>query len=195
MGAGLATTASIRLLFLWMKISSPPTSAATADTPGGQAPATIRSLRKACARIRRIYWKYLRSEWARVHNSLRCIDSFYERSIRDARKKGNEDEAKPLYGEWRAVREDEQYDVDRVETIHYRRIAARYRVPEPEDGPKYWRRHEYKGGIHLTVAGIDFIEQRVAEKRKHRWEFWLLLITAITGIIGSATGLIAILRR
>jgi hypothetical protein len=62
--------------------------------------------------------------------------------MRSPEKAGKQDEANSIYGEWQAVREEEEYDVNRVETIHYRHPAARYKVPEPEeDDPKYWRHY------------------------------------------------------
>jgi hypothetical protein len=53
-------------------------------------------------------------------------------------------------------------------------------------------RDEYRGA-NLTDAGIDFIDNALYQKRKRRWEIWMPLISALTGLIGALTGLAAIL--
>lgn len=50
-------------------------------------------------------------------------------------------------------------------------------------------------GYRLTVEGIDFIEYRIYEKLKRRWEFWLIAIPTVTGLIGALTGLLAVWRH
>lgn len=133
-----------------------------------------RMIRHEWQKIQKLYWKHMATEWRRANHALRQTDDFYSRLIEDADNKGDEKQSGSLYG--------------------CRKLAAKYHVPEPEDDPKFWERQPYRGTIHLTVAGIDFIDARVYEKWKHRWEFWLLFAAAITGIIGAITGLISVLR-
>ena len=145
--------------------------------------------------LQKFYWKRVATDWRRANHYLRQTDALYTRLIREADRKNDEEASRILYGEWQADREQEQYEVDKLQTIYSRKLAAKYRVPEPPDGEVFWKRYSYRGGVHLTVAGIDFIEARVYEKWKRRWEFWLLFATAATGVIGAATGLFAVLHH
>ena len=145
-------------------------------------------------KVQRFCWKHFASDWQRANHYLRRTDRFYSRLL--AEKPRSHDEAQDLYGEWQSVREDEQADVDRQLTLYWQRRAARHHLPEPDDNDaRYWKRDEMRGSLRLTNAGIDFIDRALYEKRKRRWEMWMPLITALTGIIGAATGLAAILSH
>ncbi|MGO9268101.1 MAG: hypothetical protein ACLQBA_24955 [Candidatus Binataceae bacterium] len=82
-----------------------------------------------------------------------------------------------------------------MRTIHWRKQASRYFIPDPPDNDEYWERNPYLGSVHLTVAGIDFIESRFYEKRQRRWQFWFSAGSLLIGLIGAIIGLVAILAR
>jgi len=145
-------------------------------------------------KLQKIYWNHVATEWKRRNHYLRRTDALYSRLIREADNKNNKEESGDLGAEWQAAREQEQYEVDRLQTIYSRKCAAKFRVPEPPDEKIFWKGNPYRGRV-LTVAGIDFIDGRVYEKWKRRWEFWLLLATALTGIIGAASGLVSVLHH
>ena len=142
----------------------------------------------------RFYWENIASERQRADRALQQTDQSYINSLRKAEKKGDRDEIDSLHGEWSAVREPEQDEVDRLTTRYWEQRATKYRIPVPSHGhPPYWE--EGMRGYRLTVEGIDFIENRIYEKRKRRWEFWLQFVPVISllaGLLGTLTGLIAV---
>jgi hypothetical protein len=54
-----------------------------------------------------------------------------------AEKNKDSEPSDDVWGEWQAELEPERDAFDRLETIYWRGRAARYRVPEPEDGDVY----------------------------------------------------------
>jgi hypothetical protein len=116
----------------------------------------------------------------------------------DRRSRPAKDDKKSddLYGEWQADRASEAYEVERLRTIDLCRKAARYHVLEPDyNDPRFWDSYPRSQACHLTIAGIDFIESRINQKRKIHRELWTLLVVAATGLIGAATGLVVALKR
>jgi hypothetical protein len=142
----------------------------------------------------RFYWKRVASEWRQANRKLNQTDQLYARHLRDAEKKGDRDEIDSLHAEWRSDRELEQDEVDRLTTRRWERRATYHRIPIPPHGhAPYWE--QGARGYRLTVEGIDFIENRIYEKRKRRWEFWFQfvpVIAAVAGLIGTLTGLVAV---
>jgi hypothetical protein len=140
------------------------------------------------------YWTRIAPRWQRANHALRGTDRFYAVYVAEAEKKGDRQEAEARHSEWSAVRQEEQDEVDRLETIYWQKKAARHRVPVPSYGHKpYWE--DGGRGYRLTIEGIDFIETRIYEKRKRRWEFWFSAIPTVTGLIGALIGLLAIWRH
>ena len=135
------------------------------------------------------------TEWQHATSALRSMDRDYARYVAEAEEKGNWEEVERRRSEWTAMRKEEQDAVDRLATMYWRKKAARRRIPEPPYGdPRYWEENPL-GVRFLTVEGIDFIETRIYEKRKRRWEFWFTAIPSMTGVIGALIGLLAILRH
>jgi hypothetical protein len=143
--------------------------------------------------IRRFCWKHFASDWRRANHYLQSTNRLYSRLIAEAEKRHNREEADDLYGEWHAVAEPEQDEVDRLLTAYWLRRAARHHLPRPDPDPQYWVHDEYRGPRHLTDAGIDFIDNALHQKRKRRWELWVQLVSLLIGLIGALSGLAAIL--
>ncbi len=80
--------------------------------------------------------------------------------------------------------------------VYWLHLAARHHLPRPdENNASYWKHDKFRGVSRLSDAGIDFIDRVLYEKRKRRWEIWMPLVSALTGMIGASTGLAAILLR
>ena len=82
--------------------------------------------------------------------------------------------------------------------------ARRLRVPIPyiknSDGTEsdLWHEGRQTGGWYLSTAGIRRLRQEIRQELKDRHESrsrYLVWLTALTGIIGSVTGLVAVLQR
>jgi hypothetical protein len=147
-------------------------------------------------KISRFYWRHIATDWQRANHYLRRTNRFYSRQIAEAEKNGKSyEEVNALYAEWGSEREPEQEEIDRLLTAYWLRRAARHHIPEPSrNDPQYWKCDE--GGrleaSYLSDAGIDFIDRKLYEKRKRRWEAWIAATAALTGLVGAATGFAAV---
>jgi len=115
------------------------------------------------------------------------------RAVKEAEKKSDRNEAESTWAEWQAMRAVDKDEVDRLTTIYWEKRARDYRVPMPEYKKEPYRvESDVKQVSRLTVDGIDFIEERIDEKRNHKWGLRLQIIGAFTGLISALAGLAAI---
>jgi hypothetical protein len=146
------------------------------------------------ARIKRFCWVHFASDWQRAKHHLRETDRFYSRLMAEAEKSKDRKLSNEIWGEWQAVREPERDEYDRLVTIYWRGLAARHRVPEPEETDVYWTT-KFTGVRHLNVAGIDYLDRAIYEKRKRRRDVWSTYLAGFTGLVGATAGLAAILMQ
>src|SRR5262249_27422713 len=89
------------------------------------------------------------------------------------------------------------------ETQRWIKRAQRYYVPPPVRPPypgtnEFWEWNNWVGGYVLTAAGKAEVHKGVREEmswRRERWTGWAPIITALTGLIGTGIGLVALLKR
>ena len=104
---------------------------------------------------------------------------------------------------------DWQYDLDETEDDEQNAItrgllhrARSLLVPVPsrdggESGLPYWEEGQF-GTKHLSRVGIARIRAAIREEEKARREaraHWVIWVSALTGLVGAATGLLAIILR
>ena len=92
---------------------------------------------------------------------------------------------------------EEKIEVLRTERL--RRLADKYATPFPRFSPRdgNWE-HGRTGRWYLTrpcYASIWLQIQEAQKRRREAWLSWLPLVTAITGLLGAATGLVALLTK
>lgn len=84
------------------------------------------------------------------------------------------------------------------------RRARRLRVPVPHrfdpDGKtsEFWCEGHYLGGWYLTDSGISKVREEVRKELRARHDSraqWVIWVSALTGVIGALTGLIAVLTH
>lgn len=126
-----------------------------------------------------------------------ALHKTYDSLIKKARKeKSPQNELSDLYSE--ASFEDSllKDSIDSTVTRFWTREAQRQFVPIPDrkEG-EFWKRSQVDEEWQLTALGISSIRTAVREETKHSREIWAILGTVITGAIGAATGLIAILKQ
>jgi hypothetical protein len=118
----------------------------------------------------------------------------YGRDITAAYKANDRERANDLYGQWQADREDEQYEVNRLRTIRWDRLATKHFITLPDlDDKLYWTPNNSRGTVHLTNLAIEHIETKLHEKRVRQWDLILKVATVFVGLIGALTGLAAVL--
>ncbi len=149
--------------------------------------------------VKRWYWEHIATDLQKARHELRVSDSDYARDIAEAKKSKNYKRARELDEEWGQDVDGARATVDRLTSRYWVNRTRKYHIPEPDYGKSpYWDQNNFFGGYNLTVAGIDWIQNRLYEKGKKRWEFWLAFtpgITALTGLIGTIIGLAAILKK
>ena len=83
-----------------------------------------------------------------------------------------------------------------LHTKRFCRLGNKLLVPTPDRSNKeFWCEKHYGYGYTLTDKGICEIKKLIRQERRERREGYVVLLTALTGIIGAITGLAAVLRR
>lgn len=155
------------------------------------------------SRLSKIIHK-LAPERIRLAWSRRAIQRGYGKDIAAARRAKKFNEVTELEGAERFEMELQQELEDSYLTSELLRQARRLRVPIPyirsSDGTEsdLWYEGRQTGGWYLTSTGVRSLRQEIRQELKDRHESnsrFLVWITALTGIIGSITGLVAVLLR
>ncbi|MCU1090444.1 hypothetical protein JAK58_02810 [Stenotrophomonas maltophilia] len=132
------------------------------------------------------------------------IESGYAKDIATARRTKNHDEVLSLESARLFELRLQQEEEDSHLTKQLRRKARRLRVPIPrvrnDDGSisDQWYEGSQTGGWYLTNAGILSLREEIRKEQKARHEGRAQLIvwlSAITGIVGAITGLVAVLQK
>jgi hypothetical protein len=132
------------------------------------------------------------------------IESGYARDIVAARRAKNHDEVLSLESARLFELGLQQEEEDSHLTKQLRRKARRLRVPIPrvsnEDGSisDQWYEGSQTGGWYLTDGGIRSLREEIRKEQKARHEGraqFIVWLSAITGIVGAITGLVAVLQK
>jgi hypothetical protein len=86
--------------------------------------------------------------------------------------------------------------IDALKTRRFRQIANRLMVPLPESKDKeLWQNLHCIGGRALTDKGFWELKKLIRQEKRERREGFVVWLAALTGIIGTLTGLAAVLTR
>ena len=141
----------------------------------------------------------MRLGWERTR-----LDQAYGKQIAGARKAKNKEMVESLERDHRF--EIELYDEEEDECITRKLLtkARRLRLPIPhrynedKSASEHWYEGHYTGRWYLTTRGVAAMRDEVRRELKARHEarsHWVFWLTALTGVIGSLTGLVALLTR
>ncbi|WP_449301657.1 hypothetical protein [Pseudoxanthomonas mexicana] len=90
-------------------------------------------------------------------------------------------------------REIAEHRIYRLVSDHYYEQAFQFGVPVPS-GTDYWEDSTaYPGTSHLNRKGLTQLRASIHEEQKRRLEHYSVWVAGLTGLIGAATGLIAVL--
>ena len=141
----------------------------------------------------------IRLGWERTR-----LDKSYAKLIASARKAKDKDKVESLQRDHRFEIDLHDEEEDEFITRKLLSKARRLRVPIPhrhnEDKTEseYWYEGHYSGRWYLATKGVIAIRDEVRRELKARHEarsHWVFWLTALTGVIGSLTGLVALLTR
>lgn len=128
----------------------------------------------------------------------------YEREIAVACKSKDNAKVRSLEEEHRFEVDLHDEEEDAYLTRKLLRQARRLRVPVPlrynddKSESDHWYEGHYTGGWYLTYKGFAALREEIRRERKARHDArsqWVVWLSALTGVIGAATGLVALLTR
>lgn len=130
------------------------------------------------------------------------LDHTYAQKTTAARAAMDSDRVRELEDEHRfeiAMHDEEE---DAYITKKLLRTARRLRVPIPHiyksdrSESDHWEEGRYTGRYYLTTKGISTLREEIRRELKARHELrshWAVWLAALTGLVGAATGLVALL--
>jgi hypothetical protein len=132
------------------------------------------------------------------------LDHTYAKEISAARKLKNKEKLESLERDHRFEIDlcDEEEDAHLTKTLLSQ--ARRLHVPVPhrynEDKTEsdHWYEGHYTGRWHLTPRGVAALREEIRRELKARHEGraqWVVWLSALTGVIGAITGLVALLTH
>jgi hypothetical protein len=147
-----------------------------------------------------MFWKEKRDRRKRMkalRTEISEVEAYYSKQF-DTK---NEDEAAAMY----SLIEEETFEQEQ-ELVRLDEQPLRFRARQMGIDllPEWTERHEPRFGFgygysYLTNSGKARLQEQINLKIQERWEWRVkvavLIATAITGLIGALTGLIAIFRR
>src|SRR5215213_9664932 len=130
-------------------------------------------------------------------------DAQYRRAVSQAREAKDWDRVQQLEQERRWEQQDE---FEWTEIQFTRRLVARgrkLRVPIParphgDEDSEHWSLSRSNGEWYLTTAGVTVLRDGIRTEEKWRREqraHYLSWITALTGLVGTITGLLAVIWK
>ena len=148
-------------------------------------------------------WKRIKEDLAyrravaKANRSYDRISTAYQKE-----RKGREPTEEELHNE----RFELSLEDDELQLLQSRWLiqqAHRYGIPIPAFGDKEaWEETRNTARHVLTVEAMDALRGKIRKERNERWQFWelrakviSLLLTGITGAVGTLIGLIAILYK
>jgi hypothetical protein len=138
-----------------------------------------------------------RLEWQRA-----LLDRAYARDIAAAREQKDNEKVKELESNYRFEMELHEEDEDAYITKRLLAKARRLRVPitrsHTSDGQEseHWYESNHTGRWYLTNLGIAALRSEMRSEIKARHEsrsHWVVWLSAITGVVGAITGLVAVI--
>ncbi len=76
------------------------------------------------------------------------------------------------------------------------RVPVPHRYNEDKSESEHWYEGHYTGGWYLTNRGIASLREEIRREQKARHEIraqWVVWVPALTGLVGTITGLVALL--
>lgn len=130
------------------------------------------------------------------------LDRAYSKDISAARKLKDSEEVENLERDHRFEIDlhDEEEDAHLTKKLLSKarqlRVPVPHRYNEDKTESEDWYEGNYTGRWYLTTRGFSSLREEIRREIKARHESraqWVVWLSALTGVIGAATGLIALL--
>lgn len=154
--------------------------------------------------ISRVVEQWLLPTEARLSLARTRLEKAYAKDIAEAFKAKDFKRMSSLQAELRFETDLHDEEVDAYITRTVLSEARRLKVPVPsrinEDNSEteYWYEGHHTGGRYLTREGLAVVRAEIRSERRARHEDraqWVQWLTALAGVIGALTGLVAVLTK
>jgi hypothetical protein len=141
---------------------------------------------------------------ARLAWQRTLLDRAFAEDIAAARRLRDNEKVKSLEQDHRFQIELHDEDEDAYLTRKLLGTARRLRVPithrynEDKTESDHWYEGHYTHGWYLTTKGVAALREEIRRELKARYEAraqWVIWLSALTGVIGAVTGLVALLTH
>ena len=152
----------------------------------------------------RLIAKFPMPTQTRLNLQRSWLDNAYAKDIAVARRTNDKDRVESLErGHQFEIgmhdEEDESYlTKNLVATAHKLRVQVPRIYEEGSTKSENWREGHYTGKWHLTTRGVSALREEIRKELKARGEsraHWVVWLSALTGLIGAITGLVALLVK
>ena len=127
-----------------------------------------------------------------AHRKLKKLGKTFDPLIAQAKKEGDEEKYEGLISE--LLMERDFIDIDSLISRRIIRRANGLDLPIPPYSDKEaWERNRATGAYYLTAKGRADLRSLSRKEKRERFEYWARWIVLLTGLIGAATGLVAVL--
>jgi len=127
-----------------------------------------------------------------ANRKLKKLGKTFDPLIAQARKKGDEEKYQGLISE--LLMERDFIDIDSLISRRIIRRANRLDLPIPSHRDKEaWEQNHTTGAYYLTAKSRADLRSLIRQEKRERFEYWGRWVVLITGLLGTATGLVAVL--
>ena len=132
------------------------------------------------------------------------LDRAYAKDIAEARKAKDSAKVESLENDHRFAIDLHEEEEEAYFTKKLFQRARRLRVPIPhrynddKSESDHWYEGQYTGCWYLTTKGVAALREEIRRELKGRHEArsqWVVWLSALTGLIGAVTGLVALLMH
>ena len=134
---------------------------------------------------------------SRLHRKKRLLEKRFQRDIADAKATYDKDEEDNLIRDFHHYC-DEIDDEIRFATSQNLIKEADILIltrPEFDTKSKSWIKSSLSGRYHLNTYEITHLRDALRKEKKERWELYRAWLPGVTGLVGTATGLVALLLK
>jgi hypothetical protein len=142
----------------------------------------------------------------RLQRIRRRLEREFDQAAKEAMKSGGWEKAQSMWFEEETELGILDAQIGSHVTARLRELCQRmllplprFDAPDPEDwsagSETMWDRSRVTHQVFLSPKGIAEVRSRIRQERKERWEFTLALGALLIGLVGTLTGLAAVLAR